>query len=46
MDNQYENLIPSKLEYITLLSDKTNNTKVELIIGFNSFIYDDIIGYL
>ncbi len=46
MGNQYETLVPSKLNYITLLSHKTNNTKVKLIIGFNVPTYDNRIGYV
>lgn len=34
MGNQCETLIPSKLSYITLLSQQTNNSEVKSIIGF------------
>ncbi len=46
MGNQREILVPSRLKYITLLSHQTNNTKLELTIGFNASIYDNIIDYL
>ncbi len=46
MGNQRETLIPSRLKYITLLSHQTNNTKLKSIIGFNAFIYNNIIDYL
>ncbi len=46
MDNQYETLIPSKVNYITLIFHKTNNTELKSIIGFNIFIHNNIIDYL
>ena len=46
MGNQRETSIPSRLEYITLLSGQTNNTKLKLIIGFSAFIYSYTIDYL
>ena len=46
MGNQRETLIPSGLKYITLLSHQTNNSEVKSTIGFNTFIYDNIIDYL
>ncbi len=45
MSNQYRTLIPSKLDYATLLSHKTN-TKLKLTIEFNISIHDNIIDYL
>ena len=46
MGNQRENLIPSKLKYITLLSHQTNNTELESIIGLNTFLRNNIMNYL
>ena len=46
MGNQYETLIPSKLNHITLLSHQTNNTEHESIIEFNTLIYSNTIDYL
>lgn len=46
MGNQRETIIPSRLNYIALISHKTNNTKLKLIIGFNTFVCDNIIDYL
>ena len=46
MDNQYKTLIPSKLNYITLLSYQTNNAKLKLTMAFNTFIYNNTIDYL
>ncbi len=46
MGNQHETLIPSRLEYITLLSHQTNNTEIKSIIGFNAFVYNNTIDYL
>ncbi len=46
MGNQYENLIPSRLNYIPLLSHKTNNTKLKLIIEFDASIYNNTRNYL
>jgi len=46
MGNQRENLIPSRLKYITLLSHQTNNSKVKSTIGFNASIYNNTIDYL
>ena len=46
MDNQYETLIPSKLNYITLLSQQTSNTKLRAIIEFNASIRNNTMGYL
>jgi len=38
MGNQYETLIPPKLNYITLLSHQANNTELKSMIGFNASI--------
>lgn len=46
MSNQYESLIPSKLNYIPLTFHKTNNNKLKLTIGFNICIYDSEIDYV
>ncbi len=46
MGDQRENLIPSRFNYITLLSHQTNNSEVKSTIGFNAFIYDSAIDYL
>ena len=46
MRGQRKTLIPSKVNYITLLSYQTNNTKVKLTIRFNISIYDNKIDYL
>ncbi len=46
MGNQYETIIPSRLNYITLLSLQTNNTERKSTIGFNASIYDNTIDYL
>jgi len=46
MRNQYETLIPSRLKYISLTFHKTNNSKLELTIEFNTSIHDNIIHYL
>ncbi len=46
MGNQHETLIPSRLKYITLLSHKTNNDKLKLIISFNASIYDNMMDYV
>ena len=46
MGNQYETLIPSKLNYIPLTFHQTNNTKLNQLTGLNISIYDDIIDYL
>ena len=35
MGSQRQTLIPSRLEYITLLSHQTNNTELKSTIGFN-----------
>ncbi len=45
MDNQYETLIPSRLEDITLFSHQTNSSKPKSIIGFNTSIYSNIMEY-
>ena len=45
MGNQREHLIPSKLNYITLLSHQTRNTEPKTI-RFNVSIYDNTIDYL
>ena len=45
MDNQHETLIPSKLDHISLTLHKTNNTKLKLTIGLNTFIYGNIMDY-
>ncbi len=46
MGNQYETLIPSKLNYITLPLHQTNNTELKSIMGFNVPTYDNRIGYV
>lgn len=46
MGNQYKTLIPSRLNYITLISHQTNNAKLKLIIEFNASIYNNTINYL
>jgi len=46
MGNQCENLIPSRLKYITLLSHQTNNSDVKSTIGSNTSIYNNTIDYL
>jgi len=46
MGNQHETLIPSRPKYMTLLSHQANNSQFKSIIGFNTFIYDDIMDYL
>lgn len=46
MGSQRENLIPSRLEYITLLSHQTDNSQFKLIIGINASIYNNVINYL
>ncbi len=46
MGNQYETLIPSRLEYITLLSHQTDNSEFRSTVGFNASIYDNTIDYL
>ncbi len=46
MENQYQTIIPSKLNYIPLTFHKINNTKFTLIIGFDDFIYDNIMDYV
>ncbi len=46
MGGQHETIIPSKLNYIPLLSHKANNSKLKLTIRFNISIYDNIIDYL
>ncbi len=46
MGNQYETLIPSKLNHVTLISHQTNTSQFKLIIGFNISIYDNTIDYL
>ncbi len=46
MGNQYETLIPSRLNYITLLSHQTNNSELKSTVGFNASNYNDIIDYL
>ena len=42
MGSQHETLIPSRLEYKTLLSHQTNNTEFESIIGLNTFLPNNI----
>ena len=39
MDNQYDALVPSRLEYISLTFHKTNSTKLKLTIKLNISIY-------
>ncbi len=46
MGNQRGTLIPSKLNYITLLSHQINNSELRSTIGFNAYIYGDMMGYL
>ena len=46
MGNQCETLIPSRPKYMTLLSHQANNSQFKSIIGFNTFIYNDIMDYL
>jgi len=46
MGNQRETIIPSRLNYVTLFSHQTNNTKLKSLIGLNASIYDNIIDYL
>ena len=45
MGNQCQNLIPSRLNHVILISHQTNNFKLR-IIEFSISIYDNIIGYL
>ena len=46
MDNQYDALVPYRLEYISLTFHKANNTKLKLTIELNISIYDNRIDYL
>ncbi len=46
MGNQCQTLIPSSVEYMTLLSHQTNNCQFKSIIGFNASTYDNGIDYL
>ncbi len=46
MGNQRQTLIPSKLNYITLLSHQTKNTELKSIVAFNASTYDNGIDYL
>ena len=46
MGNQSQTIIPSKLNYFTLLSHQTNNTEPKSTIGFNAFICNNTIDYL
>ncbi len=46
MGNQHENLIPPKPKYMTLLSHKTNYSKLKSITGLNASIYNNTIDYL
>ena len=46
MDNQYDALVPYRLEYISLTFHKANNTKLKLTIELNISIYDNRINYL
>ncbi len=45
MDGQRETLVPSKLDYVTLLFHQTNNTELKSIIRSNAFIYGNKIDY-
>jgi len=46
MGNQHETLIPSRLEYVTSLSHQTDNSQFKSIIGFNAFVYNNVIDYI
>ncbi len=46
MGNQYQSIVPSKLNYITLLSHRTNDTELTSTVEFNTSGYDDAIGCL
>ncbi len=46
MGNQRKTLIPSRLEYITLLSRQTNNTELKSMIGFNALVDNNPIDCL
>ncbi len=46
MGNQCETIIPSRLNYVTLLSHQTNNTELKSIIAFNASIHNNIIDHL